>query len=80
MLAGSLISWGLIWPYIETKAGDWYPKGLDDDNISDINGYRVFIGISMILADGLLHMLSILIRTLYTMSKQHDTPAHVPVP
>ncbi|XP_047063040.1 probable metal-nicotianamine transporter YSL17 [Lolium rigidum] len=74
MLAGSLISWGLIWPYIETKAGDWYPKGLDNDNISGINGYRVFIGISMILADGLLHMLSILIRTLYTMSKQEDNP------
>jgi OPT family oligopeptide transporter len=74
MLAGSLISWGLIWPYIETKAGDWYPKGLDNDNISGINGYRVFIGISMILADGLLHMLSILIRTLYTVSKQEDNP------
>jgi OPT family oligopeptide transporter len=74
MLAGSLISWGLIWPYIATKAGDWYPKGLDDDNISGINGYRVFIGISMILADGLLYMLSILIRTLYTMSKQQDNP------
>uniref|UniRef100_A0ACD5UVN0 Uncharacterized protein n=1 Tax=Avena sativa TaxID=4498 RepID=A0ACD5UVN0_AVESA len=74
MLAGSLISWGLVWPYIETKAGDWYPKSLDDDNISGINGYRVFIGISMILADGLLHMLSILIRTLYDMCKQQDNP------
>uniref|UniRef100_A0ACD5V4N7 Uncharacterized protein n=1 Tax=Avena sativa TaxID=4498 RepID=A0ACD5V4N7_AVESA len=74
MLAGSLISWGLICPYIQTKAGDWYPKGLDDDNISGINAYRVFIGISMILADGLLHMLSILIRTLYTMCKEQDNP------
>ncbi|CAM0902702.1 unnamed protein product [Alopecurus aequalis] len=73
MLVGSLISWGLIWPHIETKAGDWYPRGLDDDNISGINGYRVFIGISMILADGLLHMLSILLRTLSTMNK-HDNP------
>ncbi|KAE8819810.1 putative metal-nicotianamine transporter YSL7 [Hordeum vulgare] len=41
MLAGSLISWGLIWPYIQTKGGDWYPQGLDGDNISGINGYRV---------------------------------------
>ncbi|KAI5011309.1 hypothetical protein ZWY2020_013446 [Hordeum vulgare] len=74
MLAGSLISWGLIWPYIQTKEGDWYPQGLDGDNISGINGYRVFIGISMILADGLLHMLCILVRTLYTMYKQQENP------
>ncbi|KAM3369661.1 hypothetical protein ACQJBY_017516 [Aegilops geniculata] len=69
MLTGSLVSWGLIWPYIQTKEGDWYPQGLDRDNISGINGYRVFIGVSMILADGLLHMLCILVRTLYAMYK-----------
>ncbi|XP_037474559.1 probable metal-nicotianamine transporter YSL17 [Triticum dicoccoides] len=72
MLAGSLVSWGLIWPYIQTKEGDWYPQGLDHDNISGINGYRVFIGVSMILADGLLHMLCILVQTLYTMYKQQE--------
>lgn len=76
MLVGSLLSWGVLWPYIETKAGDWYPQGLDGDNISGINGYRVFIGISMILADGLLHMFSILLRTLYEMYKQQLAAAH----
>ncbi|XBI94292.1 hypothetical protein VPH35_030966 [Triticum aestivum] len=63
MLAGSL-SGSLLF---SKKKGDWYPQGLDHDNISGINGYRVFIGVSMILADGLLHMLCIPVRTLYTM-------------
>ncbi|TVU15803.1 hypothetical protein EJB05_39341 [Eragrostis curvula] len=47
--------------------GNWYPKGLDEHNLSGINGYRVFTGISMILADGLVHLLCILIRTLCAM-------------
>ncbi|KAF0930600.1 hypothetical protein E2562_033764 [Oryza meyeriana var. granulata] len=65
MLVGSLVSWGIIWPYIETKEGSWYPRGLDGDDLGGINGYRVFVGMSMILADGLLHLLVILLRKLH---------------
>jgi OPT family oligopeptide transporter len=67
MLAGSLISWGVLWPYVETKEGTWYPAGLGGYNLAGINAYRTFIGISMILADGLFHLLCILLRTLCAM-------------
>lgn len=67
MLAGSLVAWGLLWPYIERKEGSWYPAGLGEYSLSGINAYRTFIGISMVLADGLFHLLCILLRTLHAM-------------
>ncbi|KAL6893613.1 hypothetical protein ACP4OV_007711 [Aristida adscensionis] len=73
MLIGSLVSWGIMWPYMKTKEGSWYPRGLDDDNLTGIHAYRVFIGISMVLADGIFHLLSIMLQTLYEMYNQRHT-------
>ncbi|XP_062186037.1 probable metal-nicotianamine transporter YSL17 [Phragmites australis] len=73
VLVGSLVSWGIMWPYIETKEGSWYPRDLDDDSLSGINAYRVFIGISMVLADGLFHLLCILLRTVCVMHRRRHT-------
>uniref|UniRef100_A0A0D3GYE3 Uncharacterized protein n=1 Tax=Oryza barthii TaxID=65489 RepID=A0A0D3GYE3_9ORYZ len=61
MLAGSIVSWGILWPYIETKAGRWFPENLDANDLGGIMGYRVFVGVSMILADGLFTILSALV-------------------
>ena len=68
MLAGSVVSWGIMLPYIMTKEGSWYPRG-----IGGINAYRWFIGISMVLADGLFHMLCILLRTLREMRRRRHS-------
>jgi len=74
MLAGSVVSWGIMLPYIMTKEGSWYPRG-----IGGINAYRWFIGISMVLADGLFHMLCILLRTLREMRRRrHSRLATLP--
>ncbi|KAL6640852.1 hypothetical protein ACP70R_021975 [Stipagrostis hirtigluma subsp. patula] len=69
MLVGSLVSWGIMWPYIETKKGSWYPEGLSSHNLNGIHAYRVFIGLSMVLADGIFHLL----RALYVMYNQQHT-------
>ncbi|KAI3964552.1 hypothetical protein MKW92_012312 [Papaver armeniacum] len=53
MLLGSIVSWGLMWPLIEQNEGKWYPAHLASNNLSGIQGYRVFIAIAMILGDGL---------------------------
>ncbi|KAF0898873.1 hypothetical protein E2562_011932 [Oryza meyeriana var. granulata] len=70
MLTGSIVSWGILWPYVETKAGRWFPENLDANDLGGIMGYRVFVGVSMILADGLFTFLSALIRTAYAMRKR----------
>ncbi|VAI42002.1 probable metal-nicotianamine transporter YSL7 [Triticum dicoccoides] len=74
MLVGSAVSWGFLWPYIETKEGDWYPADLGSGSLSGIKGYKVFIGVSMILADGLFNFLSIMFRTSRTMTKRRKQP------
>lgn len=28
MLFGAVISYGIMWPLLNTKAGDWFPTGL----------------------------------------------------
>ncbi|RCV35331.1 hypothetical protein SETIT_7G232300v2 [Setaria italica] len=65
MLAGSLVSWGIMLPYIKTKEGCWYPRG-----VGGINTYRWFIGIAMVLADGLCQLLFILLRRLRAMHRR----------
>ncbi|AQK61102.1 putative metal-nicotianamine transporter YSL7 [Zea mays] len=59
MFIGSVVSWGLVSPYLATKAGVWYSSHLSPSSLSGIRGYKVFIGVSMILADGLFNFLSI---------------------
>jgi hypothetical protein len=41
VLLGGILSWGLMWPLIEKRKGDWYPAKLSDSNLHGIQGYRV---------------------------------------
>ncbi|KAF0934955.1 hypothetical protein E2562_029485 [Oryza meyeriana var. granulata] len=74
MLIGTIISWCMIWPYIETKEGIWYPSNLGPNSLSGIRGYKVLIGLSMILADCLFVFLCIMVRTTCTMAKRRRQP------
>ncbi|XP_027357676.1 probable metal-nicotianamine transporter YSL5 isoform X2 [Abrus precatorius] len=40
VLLGGIISWGIMWPLIKNKEGDWYDKGLGESNLHGIQGYR----------------------------------------
>ncbi|XP_044465687.1 probable metal-nicotianamine transporter YSL7 [Mangifera indica] len=64
VLVGGILSWGLMWPLIENRGGDWYSKGLGQTSLHGIQGYRVFIAIAMILGDGLYNFIKVLTRTL----------------
>ncbi|XP_062158208.1 probable metal-nicotianamine transporter YSL7 isoform X2 [Alnus glutinosa] len=64
VLLGGILSWGLMWPLIEKRKGDWYPAELSDTSLHGIQGYRVFIAIAMILGDGLYNFLKVLGRTI----------------
>ncbi|KAK3415080.1 hypothetical protein EUGRSUZ_H00651 [Eucalyptus grandis] len=77
LLIGGILSWGLMWPLIEKKEGDWYDKP-DPGNMHGIQGYKVFISIAMILGDGLYNFCKVLSRTLlglyHQLSKKNSLP------
>ena len=43
LLLGAILSWGILWPFIESKAGDWYPEGLESTDFNGLLGYKVII-------------------------------------
>lgn len=64
MLVGAILSWGIMWPLIENREGDWYKSGLPSSSLHGIQGYRVFIAIAMILGDGLYNFVKVLSKTI----------------
>jgi uncharacterized oligopeptide transporter (OPT) family protein len=43
MLVGAIVSWGLLWPFIESKKGSWYDADLQDTSLKGLNGYKVTV-------------------------------------
>ncbi|XP_042483109.1 probable metal-nicotianamine transporter YSL7 isoform X2 [Macadamia integrifolia] len=70
VLLGSIISWGIMWPLIGAKAGNWYPAGLAPGSLNGLQGYKVFISIAMILGDGLYNFMKVLSRTIIGISQE----------
>ncbi|PNT69110.1 hypothetical protein BRADI_3g49491v3 [Brachypodium distachyon] len=62
VLIGGILSWGLMWPLIETKKGSWYPATATGSNLHGLQGYKVFISIAMILGDGFYNFLKVTLR------------------
>ncbi|PIA31093.1 hypothetical protein AQUCO_05300133v1 [Aquilegia coerulea] len=63
LLVGGIISWGIMWPLIENKKGDWYPADLPPGSLQGLQGYKVFIAIALILGDGLYNFFKVLSQT-----------------
>ncbi|KAL1832658.1 hypothetical protein ACET3Z_002309 [Daucus carota] len=70
LLIGGILSWGIMWPAIEAKKGDWYKADLPASSLHGIQGYRVFIAISMMLGDGLFHVVYMLTSTIISFAKK----------
>lgn len=50
VLLGGIISWGLMWPLIDKKKGDWYSDSLPSTSLHGLQGYKVKnLKISMII-------------------------------
>ncbi|XP_073297716.1 metal-nicotianamine transporter YSL3-like [Primulina huaijiensis] len=73
LLFGAVLSWGVMWPLISEKKGDWYPRNLKESSMKSLNGYKVFISISLILGDGLYNF----IKTLFITTKSVYTTFNV---
>ncbi|KAH8482948.1 hypothetical protein H0E87_027626 [Populus deltoides] len=82
VLLGGILSWGLMWPLIDTKKGDWYPADLKPGSLHGLQGYKVFIATALILGDGLYNFFKVLSRTLAALFFQlrgRDATGDLPV-
>ncbi|KAL8100542.1 putative metal-nicotianamine transporter YSL7 [Apium graveolens] len=70
LLLGGILSWGIMWPAIEAKKGDWYNADLPASSLHGIQGYRVFLAIAMMLGDGLFHVVYMLTSTIFSFAKK----------
>lgn len=41
VLLGGILSWGLMWPLIENRKGDWFSADLDSGSMRGLQGYKV---------------------------------------
>ncbi|KAL0340945.1 UNVERIFIED_CONTAM: Metal-nicotianamine transporter YSL3 [Sesamum radiatum] len=67
LLVGAVLSWGVMWPLISEKKGDWFAKDIKESSMKSLNGYKVFISIALILGDGLYNFLKTLFFTVRSM-------------
>ncbi|EYU19676.1 hypothetical protein ABFS82_06G098300 [Erythranthe guttata] len=67
LLLGAVLSWGVMWPLISDKKGDWFPQNIKESSMKSLNGYKVFISIALILGDGLYNFLKTLLCTIKSM-------------
>ncbi|GAA0138764.1 transporter [Lithospermum erythrorhizon] len=61
LLFGAVLSWGLMWPLIRERKGDWFPANVPESSMESLNGYKVFVPIALILGDGLYNLLKTVI-------------------
>ncbi|XP_021836104.2 probable metal-nicotianamine transporter YSL7 [Spinacia oleracea] len=73
LLLGAILSWGIMWPLIGQHKGHWYDATLSDSNLHGLQGYRVFIGIAIILGDGLYSFVKVFGRSMVALYKQYKT-------
>lgn len=41
LLLGALLSWGIMWPLISGREGDWFPNMPPESSMKSLNGYKV---------------------------------------
>ncbi|KAL3628975.1 putative metal-nicotianamine transporter ysl7 [Castilleja foliolosa] len=81
LLVGGIVSWGIMWPLIENRRGDWYSADIPPQSLQGLQGYKVFIGIAMILGDGLYNFFKVLSRTIAGLFvKFHERNANKQIP
>lgn len=41
LLLGALLSWGIMWPLIGRREGDWFPNTPPEGSMRSLDGYKV---------------------------------------
>ncbi|PWZ20636.1 Iron-phytosiderophore transporter YSL15 [Zea mays] len=59
-LLGAVLSWGILWPLISRRKGDWYPADVPESSMTSLYGYKSFVCIALIMGDGIYHLVKVL--------------------
>ncbi|KAG9441947.1 hypothetical protein H6P81_017801 [Aristolochia fimbriata] len=73
LLVGAVLSWGIMWPLIEKKKGDWYSADLGAGSLHGLQGYKIFITIALMFGDGLYHFLTVVFRSIWDFYKKYKS-------
>lgn len=46
LLFGAVLSWGVMWPLIAHRKGDWFPGDIKESSMKSLSGYKVFLQVS----------------------------------
>uniref|UniRef100_A0A7N0V7H5 Metal-nicotianamine transporter YSL7 n=1 Tax=Kalanchoe fedtschenkoi TaxID=63787 RepID=A0A7N0V7H5_KALFE len=83
VMIGGILSWGIMWPLINNRRGDWYSADLKDNDLHGLQGYKVFIAIAMILGDGFYNFFKVISRTIaglvYHLKEKDARNGNLPV-
>ncbi|KAK1432673.1 hypothetical protein QVD17_09571 [Tagetes erecta] len=79
VLFGAIVSWGFLWPFITTRAGDWYPADLGSNDFKGLYGYKVFVAIALILGDGLYNLVKIVVISVKAVMNNSTRQQNLPV-
>ncbi|CAO2205011.1 unnamed protein product [Urochloa humidicola] len=61
LLLGAVVSSGILWPMLQAKQGTWYTDP-SPSSLRGLNGYKVPMGIALVLGDCLFQLTAITIR------------------
>lgn len=73
LLLGAVLSYGMMWPLITRRKGDWFPANIPESSMKSLNGYKVFISIALLLGDGLYNFVKILRITMVNFHSKLKT-------
>ncbi|CAL4892681.1 unnamed protein product [Urochloa decumbens] len=71
LLFGGILSGGIIYPWLESKKGQWYFTD-SPSTLNGINGYKVFIGITMVVVEGLFNFITLTTAMLIDFCKKRQ--------
>ncbi|TVT99847.1 hypothetical protein EJB05_54756 [Eragrostis curvula] len=71
LLFGAVISSGIMWPLLQKKQGEWFTDP-SRSSFRGINGYKVPMGVSLVLGDSLFQLCSVSIKAARHLWKQNQ--------
>ncbi|XP_040987864.1 probable metal-nicotianamine transporter YSL14 [Juglans microcarpa x Juglans regia] len=76
LLVGSILSWGILFPFLRSKRGIWYDSVVDARfDYRGFGGYRFTLGLAIILGDSTFHILKYIVANLICKSRNKGTTA-----
>lgn len=76
LLLGAVLSYGVMYPLVDQRKGNWFPENLEETNMKGLYGYKVFLSIALILGDGVYTFTKILVSTVLGVHERIKSKNH----